>query len=247
MKHVGQQVDLLLAFGGSDDTLRILPHIGFKAAGLITGYARPLFPLKIVNGDTRFRWRLLPRLARNIAWKLTAPRGESGAWRANAVTDDLDMARIADCLPKAVAGTPVLERSLEQLRYTLGCPMVRTALYAMQNAQRAEGYFMLAFAPGQVRIVDCWMSSSDPTDWRAMLCSAIAQARQERGAAEVVLWTSSVWQRGILQSCGFRARFDLPVRIRAVSRMTVTTVGLNVQMLDNDAAYLHEGVGTHWI
>ena len=70
MKHIGQQVESLLAFGGSDDTLRILPHIGFRPAGTVTGYARPLFPLRILKNDVSLSWRLLPRLGRNLAWKV---------------------------------------------------------------------------------------------------------------------------------------------------------------------------------
>ena len=117
----------------------------------------------------------------------------------------------------------------------------------MEKAGRVGGYFMLAFAPGQVRIIDCWMNSQDPADWRAMLNGAIAQARQDPGAAEVVLWASNSLQHGVVQSCGFRARFHLPMQIRASAGTTPSTVGLNVQMLDNDAAYLHEGTSTHWI
>ncbi len=70
MKHIGQQVESLLAFGGSDDTLRILPHIGFRAAGTVTGYARPLFPLRILDGDVSLSWRLCHAWAGISAWKV---------------------------------------------------------------------------------------------------------------------------------------------------------------------------------
>jgi hypothetical protein len=247
MKHIGRQVDSLLAFGGSDDTLRILPHIGFRAAGTVTGYARPLFPLRMLNTDARFSWRLLPRLARNLLWKIAAPRGKSDAWRTQAVTNDSELARVKDCLPEATRGSAVLERSPELLRYMLNCTIVRTALYAMEKAGRVGGYFVLASAPGQVRIVDCWMKSQDPSDWRAMIIGALAQASRDLEAAEVVLWTSNELQHAVVQSCGFRACSKMSIQIRLSTGALVSAPMLNVQMLDNDAAYLHEGTVAHWI
>jgi hypothetical protein len=247
MKHIGQQVDSLLAFGGSDDTLRILPHIGFRAAGTVTGYARPLFPLRILKSDVRIHWRLLPRLARNLFWKLMAARGERSAWRAARVSGATELARLARCLPGPVNGTTVLERSPELLGYMLDCTILRTALYTMEKGGEVGGYFMLAIAPGQVRIIDCWMSSQDPADWRAMINAAVAQARPDPEASEVVLWASNALQHAVVQSCGFRARFHLPMQIRVTGGTPVNSVGLNVQMLDNDAAYLHEGCRSLWI
>jgi hypothetical protein len=247
MKHIGQQVQSLLAFGGSADTLRILPHIGFRPAGTVTGYARPLFPLRILKDDANRTWRLLPRLARNMAWKAMAPSTEGGAWLARPVSHDEEIARVAVCLPEAVGRTTVLERSPELLRYTLSCTIVRTALYTMEREGRIGGYYMLSFVPRQVRIIDCWMASQDPADWRAMFNSAVTQARQDPGAAEVVLWASNRSQQAAASTCGFRARFHLPVQVRMTSGMTASTEDLNIQMLDNDAAYLHESSSTHWI
>jgi hypothetical protein len=247
MKHVGQQVQALWAFGGSADTLRILPHLGFRAVGTVTGYARPLLPLRILSGDVSFRWKLLPRLARNLWWKFAAPQTGTGAWRVRAVTNHAVLARIQDCLPEAANGAAVLKRSPELLRYILGCTIVRTALYTLERAGRVGGYFVLTHAPGQVRIIDCWMNSQDPADWRAMLNGAVVQASRDPEAAEVVLWASGDFQRAMAQACGFRERFRFPIQIRASAGTTANTWGLNVQMLDNDAAYLHEDLKTHWI
>jgi hypothetical protein len=247
MKHIGQQVDSLLAIGGSEDTLRILPHVGFRPAGTVTGYARPLFPLRILNGDVAVNLRLLPRVARNLAWKAIAPRVDAGKWHARAILDEAGIARIAGCFPEVINGSALLERSPELLRYVLRCTIVRTALYAMEKAESVGGYFMLAFAPGQVRIIDCWMKSQDPSDWRAMINSAVAQASLDPEAAEVGLWAANALQHAVVQTCGFRARLRLPMQIRVSDGTAICTVGLNVQMLDNDAAYLHEGISTHWI
>src|SRR6185312_864458 len=38
MKYVGRLADALFAVGGSPETLRIIPHVGFRRCGVVTGY-----------------------------------------------------------------------------------------------------------------------------------------------------------------------------------------------------------------
>ncbi len=247
MKYIGQQVDCLLAFGGSDDTLRILPHIGFRGVGSVTGFARPLFPLRALNPDVRISWRLMSRLARNLVWKYTLPQAPYGERTVRPVTDHDEIARLASCMPRAIKDVAVFERRAEQLRYVLECTIVKMSLYSVDRAGCAPGYFMLAYAAGQVRIVDIWTNSLEPLDWQAMVNSAVAQANQHPEASEIVMWASHLRQANAAISCGFRARFELPIQIRIAAGASLNASGLNVQLLDNDAAYLHEGVASHWI
>ena len=69
MKHIGQMAQALVGIGGGAQTQSILPHLGFRPAGTACGYARPLFPLRVLRGDAT--WKLLPRLAR-AAWRRSA-------------------------------------------------------------------------------------------------------------------------------------------------------------------------------
>ncbi len=146
MKHIGQQVDSLLAFGGSDDTLRILPHIGFRPGR--HGYRVRASPVPAENTERR-RANLTGgccRAWREISlWKLMAPRAESGAWRANAVNDDATWRASQDACPKAAR------------RHARAGEQSRTACATRSTAQSSEprctrwrraatpgGYFMLA-------------------------------------------------------------------------------------------------------
>lgn len=246
MRHIAQQLDCLLAFGGSDDTLRILPHLGFRPAGVLTGYARPLHPLRVLTKRVDFSWRLLPRLARSGMWKLAAPRHAPDAWRRRAVTDAAGIAGLIGCMPVSNEGAVIMERSPELMRYALQCPIAATTLYTLERDGRAFGYFMLACVPGQVRIVDCWMSSAALADWQALIHHAVSQASHDPQAAEVVLWASGSMLSTAVRSCGFHARFQLPIQIRMSSDVAVPPGALDVRMLDNDAAYLHEGHRSHW-
>ena len=246
LKEVARPRGPLFVIGGrGETTLRILPHIGFRAAGVATGYVRTLSPLRLLRDARKPTWRLLPRFARSVAWTLGAPAAQPIDWRVHRIAGD-DISRIARVFPVPARGMTVFGRSVELFRYVLSCPIVPMALYAVESSGRIRGYFLLASAPGQVRIADCWVDSDEPADWRAMILCAVGQARQDPRAAEVVMWASDSLLAEALRACGFHARFDTLIQVRPASDGSVPEGPLRVQMLDSDAAYLHQGRMELW-
>lgn len=243
MKHVGQMAGALIAIGGGPVTRSILPHIGFRPAGSATGYARPLFPLRILG--TGPAWRLLPRLAR-ATWRRSAPAARDPDWQVRRLGGD-EVGQIAAVLPRPTHGATVTERNADQLRYFLACPIVPMQLYAVSKAGRLRGYFLLALAPGQVRIADCWLDSDESEDWRAMILCAVELAQEQPQAAEVVIWASDPLLATALRACGFYARFESPIQVRPSGNDTGPAGPLRVQMLDNDVAFLRcQGRNEYW-
>jgi hypothetical protein len=109
-----------------------------------------------------------------------------------------------------------------------------------------RGYFLLASVLAQVRIADCWVDSDEPADWRALVDCAVTEARLDSQAAEIVGWASDPSQADAFRACGFRARSATPVQVRLSRGLAMPLGTLRVQMLDNDAAYLHEGRNEFW-
>src|SRR5579863_6860777 len=66
MNYIGQQAEALLAIGGSAQTMQILPNIGFRVTGMVTGYARAVSPLRLLRDARPRNWRLLARFARSL-------------------------------------------------------------------------------------------------------------------------------------------------------------------------------------
>src|SRR5262249_39763919 len=128
----------------------------------------------------------------------------------------------------------------------LTCPVVQMALFGVARSGRTQGYFLLAYAPGQVRIVDCWMDSQEPDAWRAMVLCAVQQARRVPHAAEVVIWANDPLLAEALQTCGFHARHELAIQLRHPDATPMPTNPLRVQMLDSDAAFLHGPWNEYW-
>ena len=238
IKQVAKTAQVLLAIGGRETTTRrLLPHMGFRPIGVMTGYARPLFPSRLLRGE--MTWKLLPRLAR-AAVRYRAPEVPGDGWCAVRLTGE-EVSRIEPVLPKPAQGVGVTERSLALFRYVLSCPIAAMQLYAVTRAGVVRGYFLIASVASQIRIADCWMDSSDLADWCALLRCAVDQARHDPQAAEIVAWANDVLLEQALRRCGFYARFRMPMQLRASQPITVAEGTLRVQMLESDAPYLHAG------
>jgi hypothetical protein len=245
MKHLGQSTDALLAIGGSDQTLRLLPHLGFRPLGTATCYVRPLRPVRILTSSVHPVSRLLPRFARSVLWSLHAPSGGVDGWSVRRIEAG-DLSRVAPLLPAPIGGMGVLERGKDLFHYSLACPIVPMELYAVERGGQARGYFLLSFALRQARLVDYWVSSGDPADSRALVQCAVSQAKQHSSCAELVAWASDVASRNSLLESGFHQRGVLSVQVLASRNPRLTVPALRVQMLDNDAAYLHGSRNEFW-
>jgi hypothetical protein len=246
MQHIGTLADAIVTSGGSDMALQLLPFMGFeKSNTIVTGYARPIRPLLYLTGVDDLRWRLVARCFRNVLWALRAPSSDDQSRRARPIgAEEVAATPIPWPVPKY--GTAVLERTSAVMSYWLHCPAVPMELYAVEKDRAAEGYFVLAFAPGQARLVDCWLDCDAPSGWEALVHLAVEQARRHAGVAEVAAICSEPLLGGALQRCGFHARYSRPLFLRAASGVRVPDVRVRIQMLDDDAAYLHSGSKRFW-
>ena len=245
MKHVGRLADALLAVGGSEQTLQILPHIGFRPCGTAEGFVRVLHPLRFAGSFNAASWKLPAKLARRSLWRLSSPIITPAGWSIGRIASD-EITALVEALPSARAAMGVFERSVGLFNYMLNCPIVPMELYALKNEKQVRGYFLLAFAPGQARVADCWVATDEPEAWHALMQCAAMQAWRHREVAELVAWSSnSVMTRALLGS-GFHRRNQQPIFMRSLGGEEIIPERLHVQMLDNDAAYFHHGISELW-
>ena len=242
LKYLGRMTQMLLGVGGAAETLSILPHLGFRQVGTVSVHARPLFPLRLLRSGAT--WKLLPKLAR-AAWRRSPPAAPGGTWRSRRLAGD-DILQIASVLPRPAEDMAVTERSVGLFRYALSCPGVPLQLYAVEQAGRVRGYFLLVSVAGQIRIADYWIDSPESSDWRALILCAVEQAQHDPHAAEVVAWASDARLAAALRSCGFYPRIQYPIQVRAATRDALPGGTLRVQMLDNDAPYLWQSHNEYW-
>ncbi len=244
LKRIGQIVDAIAIAGGSDMTQKILPALGFKLCGQVNRFARPLRPLRRLEGR-KLDWRLYAQSARGLLWKWKAPSEQVAGWEARRVKED-ELAASGIPWPTPAPGTMLIERTPELMSYSLRCPAVAMKLYAVLKGGSIRGYFMLAFAPAQARIVDMWTGSEDRRDWRALVQLAVREAERNPGAAEVVSMASDPVRRQAFLDCGFQLRGSSPLRILASGKTELPGLPVSFGMLDSDAAYLHNGNDELW-
>ena len=238
MKHMARHAGALLAIGGSEQTLKILPVLGFKPQVSVTGYVRTLRPSRLLYGAGKLNWRLLARFARSSLWTSTATLDHGRDWTVRCVSpDDVDL--VSTVLPMPGADDAVLERSTALFRYMLSSPIAPMELYVLQKSGVVHGYFLLSFVGSQARLADCWIASRNPFDWRDLMQCAVREAMRRTHIAEIVTWASDPVLSNCLLRCGFHARNTRIVQSLAVEDSTMVDGNIRVQMLDNDAAYLH--------
>src|SRR5207302_927716 len=121
-------------------------------------------------------WGALPRFVRGVAGVVAASAPGAPEWRVRRISAE-GLEQMGGALPVSGRGTTALERSAALFAHWLACPIAPMRLYALKRAGRVRGYFLLASAPAQVRIADCWVDSEEPADWRALIACAVAEAR----------------------------------------------------------------------
>jgi hypothetical protein len=245
MKHVAGLMDALLAIGGSPAARKVMPLMGYRAHGLVTAFARPLSPLKLLRVAADSGWKRWPRFARSLFWKLSAPAPATHHWRCRPITG-AEAHAIEPILSASRPGLAVMERSVAQLRHMFDCPIAPVRLYAVEDKRSMRGYFMLAFVRGQARLIDAGVAAENSDHWQALIECAAQEASRGGLAAELVAWASDSLFSGALARTGFHPRFNLPVLLRPGSQGGPSEDPLRVQMLDSDAAYLHDDHGALW-
>jgi len=246
MRHIGALADAIVTCDGAAAALRLLPFLGFADSGtVVTRYARPIRPWLYLKAADAARWRLAARCIRNTLWALRAPPGVPGVQRSRALgAEELGGAPIPWPLPRY--GSAVLERSAAVMSYWLRCPAAPMELHVVENGAAAEGYFVLAYAPGQARLADCWLDRDDPEAWETLVQLAVQQAARHSAVAEVVAICSEPLLAAALQRCGFIARSSRPLLVRA-NGVRLPAAGIRIQMLDDDTAYRHGGSRNFWV
>lgn len=239
LKHISRLADALIGVGGNEQTLRALPAIGFQTCSTETEYVRVLHPLRYLTHSPQWGWKTLPKLARSLLWALAAPSRVGANWQWRRLASN-QLQSLESVLPRPGAQAAVLERSSSLFAYMLKCPIASMALHRVEQAGRTRGYFLLAFVPGQARLVDCWVDSEQMEDWRALVQCAVQAARQDPGTAELTAVANDPLLRGALARSGFRARDTNPIQTLVRKGHSLPSA-FRVQMLDSDAAYRHRG------
>lgn len=125
------------------------------------------------------------------------------------------------------------------------CPALQSVARGVLDAGRELGGFVLGLTPGQARILDVWCNGAEPAGWARVFQAARFEAASHAGAAEVVTLANTPLERQALLLAGFELRGSLPLHVQTRDA-AVAELGTRFQLLDGDAAFLHDGRPESW-
>jgi hypothetical protein len=243
MTRVRKMTDGIFAAGGSTTTEKILPALGFKESRKAAPFVRPLRPSKVLFNGRESLPKSIGRYARGVLWRLKAPRADSGDLTSRHIPAR-DLAGTTFPFPHPTpAASMVFERSHGLLAWFLECPSTTVELYMVESDGKAVGYFLLSLVLGQGRIADAWIESDREEDWAALYLAAVERCRTKTDIAEVATVATTDVAIGALQAAGFQRRGEIALRF--LVRGT-PPADIRYQLLDGEAAYLHDGYPEFW-
>lgn len=241
LRQIGAKVPLMIATGGSEITRRILPVLGFRPHGELCTFARPVRPLRQALATTPKSWRLLGRVLRNTAWRLSSPLSVPRGWSVRPLAPEEVPPEL---WPRPSPATAVTARDPGFYRYFVDSPSARHELFGLEKGRALVGYFCLAFAPHVARIADLWLPSTQVEDWRAGFQVATAMAARDGDVHEVSAWGSTPLGKEGLRGAGFRLRDRAPVSLFDEGKVLAGRT-LHAQMLDCDASFFAGEAGSY--
>jgi hypothetical protein len=232
-------LDVVFAVGGSQDTLRILPLIGFKKTQMGARYARVIRPLRRwrMSGDRS--WKGPARAARDLL-RIAKPAHSAGAeWSIRRVGQFDETA--APVMPQAPGPGDFMpcRRTPELLNYLLACPAAAMEGYLLFRGGHMAGYAMLSRVGQECRVAEVRIASSSLNDWAdAYAVAANAAARAPETTMLIARAFSPVLSAS-LEGAGFRTMAAEPLfRKERQTQVWPDDRMVELGMLDDDYFYL---------
>jgi hypothetical protein len=243
LRGIGARVGMLIATGGSENTRRILPLLGFGPRGELGCYARPVRPLRQALTTPQRSWRLAARLVRNTFWRALPPLSVPSGWAVVPLAPE-DVPEELWCQPSRAMAVTARDSGLYD--YFVRSPSARHTLFGLTKHGQLLGYFCVAFAPHVARIADLWLRSASVDDWCAGFRTAAAAAARAKHVCEVSAWASTAIGAAALRGAGFRLRERSALSVFGNTEV-LRGRELHVQMLDSDASFLSADQGVAYL
>lgn len=238
MKHMAKRVPVNFVYGGSEIARKMRFGMGYRPRNDVHTLALPLRPVRQILNSS-WNWKTPARLARNLLWSRSKPVLTS-QWRAHPV-DSLKISASNVPWPVRHSHRLMMERNPELFEYLSDCPIAPGALFLAMRDTEPVGYFCLTFPPGQARIADAWISSTQIEDWIQFYALAVEQACGRPGVNEVTAAAANEAALAALEQCGFRIRGRDPVQLYDPQKLVPPELPLDVQLIDGDAAFRNSG------
>jgi len=204
LRKIAGLADLLINVGGSQDTLSVLPKLGYKRCGELQQYARVVRPWLHFRTTPQKNWKVPMKLLRNLTRTLATNAPVPEGWTAEKVT------AFPDALEPEINGkvcdSTMSLRTVAELNHLLTCPAAKFSGYLVREKEQLRGFFLLAAIGHQARIVDVRLIGNERGSWPAMCNLAASTAAVDPNIAEVTAASSVASVQQAWSNPGFLRR-----------------------------------------
>ncbi len=233
MQFAAREFDFVFSIGGTGDTQRILPRLGFQVVAEAVTFARPLRPWRQAWRHQSRDWRLPARTLRNFWWSVSpfsvAPHGCEAA--------ELDADTAGELRLSAQ------NRDAGFFRFLSRCPCARSLTFRLNHGGRDKGLLLLLADGEQARIGGLWLDSPGTDDWQSALQLARDTAVRHTSASELVYRTSAAECQAAALAAGLRIRARDPLFFLGKGGAAGLVLP-EANLADDDAAFLFTGFRT---
>ncbi|MGA9041775.1 MAG: hypothetical protein WB421_14680 [Terriglobales bacterium] len=236
LRKIAGLADLLLTVGGSEETRRILPKLGYQHSGEVK------LQVKVVRPWLQFRtasepgWKAPVRLLRNTLWSLPALPSPPTGWHVSRIARFDSSADPLLNQPKPETLTSI--RTIAGLNHILSCPAATFSAFLIFEGARLQGYFVLSQVAGQTRIADIRLAAETPESWKAACVLAARTAAEMPETCEIAAGFSTTLAHEAFEQAGFRVRQTLPIFYHDPRKVLKSVPALDLSLLDSDACFM---------
>lgn len=228
-----------LVIGGSSQARRILPKLGFRTAGEMRIYARPLKiwrQLRDRKGCPPLR--RLALAGRNLLWRLSGGGLKRSRWNIEQIRE-FGPAHSCWLEVSGDSGFISAARSASSMNYLLECPAAPVTAWQAGLDGEPRALIVLARAGAQMRIADLRVRQDTLECWTLAYATA-ATIADSLGASEIAAGSTDETTARALALNGFYVRAVKPVWVRDRSGVLEHDCPFRLQMADSDGFFVYD-------
>jgi hypothetical protein len=234
------QKGLLLAIGGSQQTLNILQEVKwFVPQTDLRYYVKPFHPWRRFS-RSQGRLRDWLKLGRNAHWRMIPPLPAPGLWRCRPATPSDDVFNpVGNFLP--------ILRSRTWLDYLCACPIASCTLLILERDGAPNGHALVANRAGSALIADFALGGERTPQAKGHAFAALLRFLSEQhDLLEVVAGSSIREDCRVFETCGLRFRRSAQVSVADPHHLIDGEMQLEINPMIGDAFYLYDAANPFW-
>jgi hypothetical protein len=238
LRKIAGLADLLINIGGSQDTLSVLPKLGYKRCGELLQYAQVIRPWLHLRTTPQKNWKVPMKFLRDFTRTLAAEAPVSEGWTAEKLTT------FPDALRSEINGnscdSTVSLRTVAQMNHLLNCPAAKFSGYLVREKEQLRGFFLLATIAHQARIVDVRLIGNERGSWPAMCNLAASTAAADPNIAEVTAASSVAPVQQAWSNAGFLRRRTDKIFSLDPGALILPNLPIDLSLVDSDLCIVRD-------